>query len=255
MKKLFSVLLAICMLLSMLALVSCKKQTLSERVNEAISATYSTDSYAANYEMKISMETMGMTLDIPTTMDMKVKNATSASPIASIDLTMEMFGSELEMAIYMEDGWVYASAFGASYKARVTENEDLAEYTQTADNILKVLPANYFEGVEATKNPDGSETVVICMPGDAFSEIFSDTVAGAAASAADSIEDVEVSNTRLEITIKDGMVSVYSMAFDMSMKSGGIDVVATVSADMTFTAFGDAVVITPPEGYLDYPEQ
>ena len=263
MKKLLSVLLILCLMLSALALVACNDEqpetpdapvvkTTAEKFNDAIRATYAADSYAVKYDMNIAMETMGMTMDIPTSMDMKIKNAASDSPVASIDMTMEMLGMEIAIDMYMEDGWIYATAMGESYKSRVTDEDD---YTQDIDDMLKELPEDYLNELEVTVNPDGSETVVLAMSGDEFSEIFSSTITDVANSAADAFDALEITETGVKITIKDGMISLYSINFVMTMQSEGVEIVSTATADMAFTAFGDDVVVTPPEGYLDFPEE
>ena len=263
MKKLLSVLLILCLMLSALALVACNDEqpetpdapvvkTTAEKFNEAIRATYAQDSYAATYDMSISMEMMGMTVDVPTTMELKVKNAASDNPVASIDMTMEMFGMGIDVPMYMENGWLYTYAMGETYKMRVTEEVD---YTQSVNDMLQELPENYLNDAQLTVNPDGSETIVLVMPGSEFADIFANTIADAAASAADTFDGLDISNTGVEITIKGGVISVYSMRFDMKMEVEGVETTVSTTCDMTFTAFGDDVVVTPPEGYLDFPEE
>lgn len=260
MKKFLAVLLVLCLSLSVLTLVSCEKEkTTAEKVSEAIEAVQAYDAYAATYDMNMKMDMMGMSLDVPMTMDLKIRDAHSESPVASIDMTMEMFGVELEMPMYMEGDWVYSSVMGMNYKTRVEDSEESA-YANAVEDMVKDLPEELFEGLEMTLNEDGSETVELSIPQDQFNELFEATLDSVSDTAGEGYSDVSVSDTKVSITIKDGLVSVYDISYKMSMKTEGlsegelIDVEADAHVILTFTAFGDEVVITPPEGYLDYEE-
>ena len=260
MKKLLSVLLALCLVASVLALVSCKKEkTTAEKLTEAVQATQAYDAYAALYDMKISMDMDGVSMDIPMTMDMKIKGATTDSPIASMNVKMEMLGMELEMPMYMEGEWIYASVMGMNYKMRADENETEAAYAESVSDMLQILPEDVLEGVEMTLGEDGSETVSVPLSDEKFMELFGDVASSAANSASGADSDVSLADATVSITVKDGLVSVYGISFTMNMQMDigegqPTDVAAGVTATVTFTEFGDTVVITPPEGYENYQE-
>ena len=58
----------------------------------------------------------------------------------------------------------------------------------------------------------------------------------------------------MKITVKGGDISEFIMSFDMEMSVMGIEASAACKMDFDYVAFDKDVKITPPEGYLDFPE-
>ena len=255
MKKTLALLLALMLLVTSAAFVSCQKQeTPAQRLQRALDATQASDAIDATIEMTMEMSASGVYVEIPMSMDVKTKGVHSKTPVSSVVMQMEMFGMTLEIPMYMEGEWVYTSMMGESYKTKIDEAD--TDYTALAQSFTNDLPASLLEGQTMTKNGDGSETVTIAVPSDTFTELFSEAMglAGDTAGLDGEVGDVAVKDATVTITIKDGLVRQYDMAYVMEMSAGGIATQMNVSTNCTYHAFGDDVTVTPPEGYLDYPE-
>ena len=64
---------------------------------------------------------------------------------------------------------------------------------------------------------------------------------------------IRISNARVEITLDDGNLRDYDIFFDMASDGKEFPKNASVTVELDYLAFGDDVVLTPPEGYLDFP--
>ncbi len=258
MKKTISLILTACMLFCALCLASCQKPetlTTAEKVSQALEATRAFDTYSAILDMKIDMDMQGISMEIPATIDMKVKDANSEQCVSFMEMEMEMMGMTISMPIYMEGEWVYLSMFGENMKMKAEDYTD-TNYTESAEGMLEELSENLFEDKELVKNADGSETVTVSVPDETFAEIYDEVLETVKESAAsgEEVTNLSIENAQVSYTIKDGLLSAISMDWLMEMDVAGMTVSVDVVYDMTYNAFGDDVVITPPEGYQDYPE-
>ena len=254
MKKLLSVLLAACLLLCSLMFVGCRGKTAAEKLSEAMAATQAFDSYGASVDMLMDMSMLGVSMEIPMMMDIKIKDAKSENPVMQAVITMEMLGMELEVPMYMENEWVYMSVMGQNYRMKAEEAED-ADYAESVANIVRDLPSELLEGKEMVQNEDGTETVTVEIPGDIFTELYAELLKSVNESSAEGdLSTVTVSDAVVSITIKDGLLSVYDIEFVIEMSVEGVTAEVVTKATCTYNSFGEDVVITPPEGYLDYPE-
>ena len=159
---------------------------------------------------------------------------------------------------FMDSEWAYVSQHTAgenvAFKYRINEVDEIYSETQNALDMVKPLPEEYFEDYELVPNADGSYTVDVEIDLDDFSEIFDETMETVAESNGVSISSREISNTKASITVKDGYVVSYLVAFDMSMQVEGVDAVYSFSIDISYTDIGKEFTLTPPEGFEDFPD-
>jgi len=252
MKKITSVLLVIGCLLLCLTACSASPQ---ELVTEAMENAKTLDAYEATLEMNIVVTANGEVMTVPMNMDLKIKDARSENPTAYIKLSSKVMDREVTQEMYMEGDWIYLTQNGASYKMNRSSAEDAADgMTDTMDDFAKDFPEEVYDSAEVVSNDDGSQTVSLSLPDALFKELYDDMIESITNSIAPDAEltNLTISNVRVDITVKDAQVQVYDIRFDMGMNIEGMAVTAVAQEKLTFTKTGDAVVITPMEGYQDF---
>lgn len=253
MKKFLVVLLALCSLLT--CVTSCDEST-EALVNDAIANTQALDAYEAEVDISISMDVMGMKMDIPMTMLMKMTGVNTDSPISYCKITMAYDGETSTSETYMDKDWVYVASGNDKYKMSVADaEEETKEITGAVDNFMKDMPASVFEGTEVVKNSDGTKSVKLNISGDLFRELYSeifDSMMGMMGSTSDGMS-VEFSDIAVTVTVGEKYISVYDISLGMTLSMSGVTANANVKETLTFTKFGDDVVITPMTGYQSYP--
>lgn len=245
--SLVMVLLILCGLLT-----ACGQQSTAEVLDAALDKTAALDAMSARMEIGMDMTSDGITMSIPMTIDLKAKDVKSDDPIIWVLMSTEMLGQSLEVEVYQEDHWAYMVTAGMKYK---TKAEDAADEFDYADDMLQELPEALLEGVELVKNDDGSQTAAISVPDGQFADIYDDFIESIYSGAEVDVSQLQISNAVVTITVDDGYVTVYDMAFTMEMTVEGVTTKTEVTASITFDDPGGAVEITPPEGYQDFEEQ
>ena len=255
MKKFTSLILIVLSLLMMLSLASCNKETTSEIINNAVKKTNALKEYEAKMDIVIDMSMAGMTMNIPMNVVTKVKNADTDTPTVLATTKTSVFGQEITTETYMDDEYVYVSMDGEGYKMSIEDSDGEYDYASDIDDMLKNLPNDLIENIELTKNNDGSLTLNVNIPKEAFVEIFDDFVEDMnEASGGASIDGVEISNCKVAITVKDDYIKNYDISFNMEMTVEGMKTNSCVTAKMEFVNPGNAVTITPMDGYESFEE-
>ena len=250
MKKIVSLCLIVCVLLSMtLVFTSC--QNAEKTVDKALEKTGELESYAAQMNMKITMTGAGITTTIPMTMKMKVEDAKSETPKAEIDMSMEMFGETMEAKYYTSGEWAYFVDDENSYKMKLDDADIDSDYSE---DMMKKLPADLLKDVEVVKNDDKSKTVTVSIPDETFNELFDDLLDMMTDSMGVAATGLTISDAVVEITVKDGYVQTYGVDFSMVMTVEGISFTATAECEMVYENPGEAVTVTLPEGYESFRE-
>lgn len=218
-------------------------------IQSAIKKTQALESVSVKMEMDMTITSEAMAVSMPIVLDMKGVDIKSDNPTILTNLTMSILGQSLDIEIYQEDGWSYVSMGELKQKTHSAPNMDQYDYS---DEMMQVIPEELMKNVEMVKNPDGTATATITIPGEKFMEIYADMVDGLSQNLSDA-EDLSVNDAVIVITVANGYVSCYDMAF--SIEAVMEDDVATmeVKAVMTYDNPGQPVQITPPEGYQDYP--
>lgn len=262
MRRILSVLLAVCMLFAVATTSGCTLST-AKAIDEAIGKTEALDDVDATLFMEVSMD-MGISITVPVTVNMKVKNIKSSTPTMLANMSIPMMGMELKSDIYLESNMLYISTSGMNYKLKVEESDGEYDYVNDVNSIIKNLPEDLLENIEFEENDDGSKSVTVLVDEARFKELFADLVKSSAEdtamddnddgdSVADNImEKISVSDATVKITVKNGYVLTYEISYSMTVSTVLGDTSANVKASVTYNNPGDAVEITPPDGYKDF---
>ncbi len=266
-KKLFSLLLALCLVFTGCFLASCDKENaddddndVSSEVNETVALfskayknTEALDSLETTLDMNISMTMNGQTFDIPMIVDMKIKDASSANPTMFADYSISMPGQSMVMQVYMADGWIYMLQAGTGYKVNAEVAGDDYDFSQDREDIMKSIPDKFFKDVEPVQNADGSQTITLDLSGEDFADLYKEVVDSVKeTSAVDDSYDISLKDAKIVVTVKDDYISVYKLSFKMDMTIDSQAVSTDVNMSATYKNRGDAVSITPPAGYESF---
>lgn len=254
-KKIVSLLLTLCMLVTLGALASCGEKSAAEIVNAALEKTNALDSYAADMALDISMSVSGVTMDIPMNIEMKAAGIKSGAPVISAAMTMEMLGISVAMDIYSDGEWMYIDALGEKYKMSMADASGEYDYTEYMDSMLVALPEDMLADKELIKNEDGSQSITIEIPSETFTELYGDLVTQMnSTSTGAALEDISITDAVVTITVADEYVKSYDISFGMTMNVSGTETTAEAKAVLTIKDPGTDVTVTAPEGLEDYAE-
>ncbi len=255
MKRITSLLLAILMLVSVFTLSSCfKKETPESLVNGAIKDFIECDAVELDMLMEIAMEMMGLEFTIPINVHMASTGNNSDNQILSLQMSMSAFGMEESKDTYTDGDWTYVIENGESYKEPYIEDAEEEDDALVSDTSIlsSTLPAELFEGTEIVENEDGSKTVEFDVSSEDLLELFPELVESLTETAGDA--GAEISSSHIKFTVLAGKLAEFDLSFEMEVSMEGVSMPASAKLEMDILAFGDDVKITPPEGYLDFPE-
>ena len=253
MKKIISILLTLCLLFSSaLCFTSCEAfDTPETMVTKAVAKTATQDSYAGEIVIQMSMELFGEQIDIQTKSEMKAEGVTGDSAEVEMKTTVNAMGETLQTTTYMKDGWSYVVMQGEGYK---TKNDEGIGSDDTVDSLVKEIPKDLFEGVEIVKDEQsGERSVTVVIPSEVFAELYDELVEEITSTMGVELE-ITVSDATVTISVKDGLISVYDIAFTMTMDAEGMEMSVDAEASVTFTQYG-GVTVEMPENYESFPEQ
>lgn len=251
MKKITSVILAVCMLLSVVALAGCS-ETPASLVNGAMAKMSDLTSLEAKMDAEIKMSMMGVDMSMPIDMHMIIEDAKSETPVSSVKAEMSFMGETVAMDMYIDaQGWAYMTVDGESYKVNAAAAaEELPLSTDLATDMVTQFPEEYFEGVEIVKDDDGSKSVTLVLTAEQYAELFGETL--------DSLTEsmgagITIKNVTLEISVKGGYVVEYDIEFDLDMSVQGTTLAASMDVDIDYINPGKDAKVTPPAGYENFP--
>ncbi len=249
MKKILSLIIALSLLMSLM-LVSCKKETAETLVNGAMAKIDGHEAVEIDAKIEMAMSMMGMEFEMP--IELKVQTAEHGAKSYSLT-TVSDFGQTESAETYAEGDWVYALTNGVGTKmSREKAEEKLRDLSFI--NFLTGIAPEAYEGVEITKNEDGTKSVELTVNKDQLGGFYAGLVEGLTESAGGDSSDVTVSDANIKISVKGGEISGYTMSFDVTITMMGIEAAVECIVECDYVAFDDDVKITPPEGYLDFPE-
>lgn len=251
MKRITSVVLAVCMLLSVMVLASCS-ETPASLVNGAMAKMATLTSVEAKMDAEIKMSMMGIDMTMPIDMHIIMDDVKSEKPVGSVKAEMSFMGESVAMDMYMDGtGWAYMTVAGESYKVNAAEAAgELPLSSDSVTDMIAQFPEDLFEGAVIEKNDDGSKSVELVITAEQYAQMFGEALDGLSTSMGGA---VAVKDVTMEITVKGGYVVEYDIEFDMDMKVQGMDVSATMDMDIDYINPGKAVTVTPPAGYENFP--
>ncbi len=268
MKKILSILLVLCMLFGTFALVSCEEEDKEESSSEetstqseqaqllssAVKKMEDLDAYTAKMTININMATSGMTITVPMTIDMAVKNAKTQNPLLSASMSTTVFGTTTTSDVYSDGSWIYVSSDGDGYKMKVEDSGDEYDYVGDVEEIVKDLPDEVLESAGFVKNDDGTKEITVQLTNEQFNQLFADA-AGSLGEAGLDGEEMTLSNANIKIVIdKDGYIKTYEMSFKIDMVVEEQATTSTVTMKVEFKDRGANITVTPMEGYQDFEE-
>ena len=260
-RRLLSLLLVLTVLCSAALLAGCgngktpegeKGQSAFNVINTALEKTKNLDSVNAQMKMEMNVSAGGISMSVPITMNMKAKGMKSASPVISLDISMSFFGQTVAFEIYQEGNWVYMVMGDMKYKAPAESTGEDLDYTENFDEILKKIPESVLKDVELVKAADGSQTATIPFPAEMFGEIYEDIIESMGTEAGMDLEDMQISDAVVKITVANGYITVYDLSFKVGMTVEGITTAMDAKATITYQNPGQEVTVTPPEGYQSF---
>lgn len=261
MKKFTAVALVLVMLVSLLTFVSCEKLTAFSLISNAVAKMEELDSFEADLDIKMSMDMLGESMEIPMQYNVKASGLKGDNPVTFSTVPMSMLGITTTTEAYIEGEWCYITMFGQSMKMKVSDMTAEYDGTSDIDSVMKALPEDILSDVEIQKNDDGTKTVAVSVSDEKFSEIYKGFIDEMSSSAAEGFEfsELSISNCKVEITVdKNGYVSVYAIYFDMNMKmeieEEAFEIKSSVDVTIAYKNPGSTVTVTPPEGYQDFEE-
>lgn len=223
-------------------------------VKEALKKNQNLDAMSAEMKMQMDMATEGMTMSVPITAKIKAKNLKSDNTTSLVDVTMSMLGQEMAMGMYQEGQWAYVVMGDVKYKSNLEDMQGEMDYADSAKDMLREIPEDLLEGVKLVKVEDGSQTATISFPGEKFSEIYNELIEDVLSETGTEMGETKISNAVVTITMANGFVTVYDVAFTVEMTVEGVSSTTKAKVTLTYENPGQDVTITPPEGYQDFEE-
>ena len=118
MKKILSVLLALCLCFVLAACGGAQKD--ASALYQSAMTKIDKDNMAAVMSINADVETGGMTTNVTMEMDMASKTAGDDTTM-SMKMNMGAMGMTIDMAMYMADGYYYADMLGMKVKQKISE--------------------------------------------------------------------------------------------------------------------------------------
>jgi len=254
MKKIFvSLVLTLCLLLSVISLSSCEDWIGDPSISGALEKTDKLDEYHMVMNMNMMMRVDGKTTVFPTKYTVKVKGANTDSPTVYTVTETEIAGEKSKTEIYCEGEDAYIAYNGKGENAKLSEIKDVIakiDSSSTVDAIIKDIPADLIEDVEFKENIDDSETLSLNLSEEHAKEIFSEMIGSINDLAGnETLDNCSIKNFLVKITVKDGYILDYVIGFDLVSEVAGFELTICVDADVSFVNPGKNVEITPPQGF------
>ena len=264
-KRLISLLLALTVLCTGVMLTACGgnetvppetvvEKSVADVINEALKKTEDLDSMSAVLQMEMNMATEGITMSVPITAKIKTKDMKSDDPVASVVVTMSMFGEEMDIEMYQEGQWAYMVMGDVKYKGNAKDMEGELDYADSAYNMLEEIPDELLKDVALVKAEDGSQSATITIPAEKFADIYDDLIESVNSETDLDLGEVKISDAVVKITIANGYVTVCDIAFSIETIVEELSSTTEVKTTLTYENPGQEVTITPPEGYQDFEE-
>ena len=263
MKKMVSWFLALVVLCTGVMLTGCDNgkpasgsvdKSVAVVIKEALKKNQNLDAMSAEMKMQMDMATEGMTMSVPITAKIKAKNLKSDNTTSLVDVTMSMLGQEMAMGMYQEGQWAYVVMGDVKYKSNLEDMQGEMDYADSAKDMLREIPEDLLEGVKLVKAEDGSQTATISFPREKFSEIYNELIEDVLSETGTEMGETKISNAVVAITMANGFVTVYDVAFTVEMTVEGVSSTTKAKVTLTYENPGQDVTITPPEGYQDFEE-
>lgn len=247
MKKIFSAALAVCMILSAVLLTACG-ETPAQLINGAIEKTAQLESFDILADQNIKMSMMGMEMAMPVKTAVQMKGAEEY-----MDMQITMMGITSTTVEYTDGEWVYINQDGTTYKQKKSDPSMAMFNASSVKTLLQVLPEDLLAACEIVKNEDGSKSVSLQIPAATFVSLYDSMLKNLNQTVASPDEDVTHGDANVTLTVKDGYLVKYEMDYTVTLDMEGQEIGASMKVAVDINNPGQDVVITPPEGYAEFP--
>ena len=255
MKKMYALLLAVILIVSMTACTTGGGDVKADLDKIQQASTKSTEQNAldAKVSMTMKMDADGETMEIPITMDMKMK-ALDTAPQMYITMNMEAEGEPIDIAYFNDEEYLYMEVMGIMMKCPMPEGyfnsenfmgntaEDLANTSNLTEELVKSVK---------TESVDGGTKYTITFKEDQLSKILQDengALSEFASLANTDLSGVTVDDIAESVSVnKDGYMTQLAMTFKMTVKSGSESGKMDVAMTLDVNNPGQDVTITLPD--------
>ena len=160
----------------------------------------------------------------------------------------------IELELFSNDSkWAYIVQGDMKYALPIDKKYNILNEAVVVDDMIVEYPEELFENLYYTSQSGDITTFTIYPSEEQFRDLFDSTI--------DYINEIcavtpgadpEIIKPEIEVSVKNG--TLFKQVFKYKMKHNLNGSYATITVDLEFTKFDDEVVVTPPEGYLDFPE-
>lgn len=275
MKKLTALILALCVILSAFALGACSKKTddgkkdptqatagnqggsndkteesLYKTVSDAIAKTKQVKSCEVTMGAQIKTDLMGTKSEVTDTSTGKFAGLDTAKPTASIESTTTMLGETYGTKSYFDGEWNYVEMEDSKYKSQMS----FEEFGNPVDSLIE-LPETLFTGASSTKNADGSITVILNVDEATIENLYEELIVGMVYNVAgDNLEVVTTKDATIKVSVADGYISEFDVAFTCEYVAGSDKIVYEATQTLDMSNWDKAVTVTAPADLDQYYE-
>ena len=159
---------------------------------------------------------------------------------------------QVNSEVYYANGWYYTNVYGELAHLKYERSEEMDEfygYETEFFNILKSLADTEYKSAVAVSNEDGTRTFTIALSPTRFQKVYGELITDAKNNAKLS-GSFTVSDAFVELTVdKKWTLVSYSVNFSLNAKADASQAPLDFSYSLTYNGLGDAVEVTPLEGY------
>lgn len=160
-KRLLSLVTVVAMLFAITACGEDKEQKAIDKVNAAFAKTAEADANGIDADLTIDAKGKldGKDEEISADMSIKLNMPEDKKDIKKMEMAMPMklkvSGQDVNMNLYVKNGWVYTNLMGLKSKAPLEEDEYFKIFTETGDDTLEIKK----EYVDSAKI-DGDKVII-----------------------------------------------------------------------------------------------
>ncbi|MBE6575893.1 MAG: hypothetical protein E7654_06470 [Ruminococcaceae bacterium] len=229
------------------------KTTAEELLRTASEKFAALESYAAVKTTATSATMAETTFDMVETMDLKINRATPVPTAFLRSESSDSTGRLIWIDQYYDTDWVYRETHETNVNSatqyRYKQDTSGSNHEFGFRDVLQALPAELIADVKPMKNGDGSHTVSLTVPADAFVQIYSEL-----AEEFSIMDEAKAGDAKVEIVVtKEGYYKEYKINFAVTGTVDGENALLSVTVEIVFDNPGAPVEVTLPEGYEAFP--
>ena len=239
MKKLIAIVLTLTLCLSLCSCSLFDKVTAASLFAKAVETLAETKNYEADCNVTMSMDLMGMNMDIGVDMNLKVADK-------DMQISMSILGQDVVMT--MLGNIMYMDVMGGGMKYTVQDTEK-AEEEIMSDTMAKALPEISSEVLDATElvenEEDGTKELTVSLTSEQSAELLG--MANAM------YENMSFEDIKLTVRFDaENELTGFSVIGTYKATEEDITLAGDVSATYTFVNLGEVPEITLPLAEEDY---